>query len=74
MDEKKLTEQIQALKKEKEEALKKISELQKQVGYKYNLGRCVRANFVEACMEIYRFIFLKDWTSKGKSKTVKGKS
>lgn len=36
VDEKKLTEQIQALKKEKEEALTKISELQKQVCYKYS--------------------------------------
>lgn len=33
MDEKKLTEQIQALKQEKNKALAKISELQKQVKY-----------------------------------------
>lgn len=36
VDEKKLMEQIQALKKEKEDALTKMSELQKQVCYNYN--------------------------------------
>lgn len=34
VDEKKLTEQILALKKERTDALAKMSELQKQVGYK----------------------------------------
>lgn len=34
MDEKKLAEQIQALKKEKNDAVTKMSELQKQVSFK----------------------------------------
>lgn len=34
MDEKKLTEQIQALKKEKNDVVEKMSELQKQVSYR----------------------------------------
>lgn len=73
MDDKKLTEQIQALKKEKEEALTKISDLQKQVCCKYNGSWYERATFVEACMvmsRIFIFFFLKDWTTKRKWETV----
>lgn len=55
VDEKKLTEQIHSLKKEKEEALTKMSELQKQVCYKYNGSLYDRATFVEACMLISAF-------------------
>lgn len=57
VDEKKLTEQIHSLKKEKEEALTKMSELQKQVCYKYNGSLYDRATFVEACMLISGFFF-----------------
>lgn len=73
MDDKKLTEQIQALKKEKEEAFTKISELQKRVCCKYNDSWYERATFVEAYMVISRiffFFFLKDWTPKRKWETV----
>lgn len=55
MDEKKLTEQIQALKKEKEEAFTKMSELQKQVCYKYNCSFTPARHF----QEMFFFFFLK---------------
>lgn len=45
VDEKKLTEQILALKKEKNDALTKMSELQKQVSYKQNVIKHLRATF-----------------------------
>lgn len=73
VDEKRLREQIQVHKKEKDEALTKMAELQKQVSpRKRNVVEFLlyknKQNTSDSCF----LLFVKDWTTERKSKTVKG--